>query len=117
MNVYQIPLTTDPDQRFQSTIPINGINKTLSFRLRYDTEQLCWWLSITDTKTSILLIDSMPLVTGVTPADNLLGQHQYLNIGSATIIPTEQLSTQDIDRPDDSNLGTKYWLVWSDNAD
>jgi len=116
MNLFQIPLTNDPDQNFQSTININNTNRTLAFRIRYNTEQSLWWMSITDVKTKELLIDSLPLIVGNIPAENLLKQHQYLRIGSATIVPTEKILTTELDRPDDSTLGTKYWLVWGDNV-
>lgn len=105
-----IPLTTDPNQNFKSTIPVDGKNLTLFFYLRYNQIAGYWWLSIGDSKNKIL-IDSLPLVTGDYPAANILGQYSYLNIGSCTIVKTGDLPS---DIPDNTNLGTDYVMVWSD---
>lgn len=64
-------------------------------------------------KSGNTLIDGVPLVSGSYPAANLLRQYQYLNIGSAYIVP---VSDNQIGRPDFDELGADYYLVWSDNA-
>lgn len=104
-----IPLTTDPDQTFTVTVPLNNKNIDLMFRLRYNTEAKYWCLSITDA--SEMLIDSMPLLTGNYPASNLLEQYDYFGIGMAMILKNGNLSTEN---PDDTNLGTDFVLVWGD---
>lgn len=106
-----IPLTTDPDQSFTMTLPIDGKNLTFDLRLRYNTEAKFWLLSITDSVTETLLLDSIPLVTGDYPAANILSQYKYLNIGSIVIVPNGSSATGD---PDDTNLGTEYYMAWGD---
>ena len=105
-----IPLTSEPDQKFKITLPIDGKNITLSLRIRYNTAGNYWWLSVTDSNGN-MLIDSLPLFTGEYPAADILGQYSYLNIGSACVIKT---GTAQMDIPDDTNLGTEFVLVWGD---
>ncbi len=105
-----IPLTTDPNQTFQTTLTVDGKNITLTFDLRYNEEAGCWIMGIEDADGNLLL-DSVPLVPGKYPAANILAQHAYLGIGSAYIINTANSSA---DHPDDTNLGTDFVLVWGD---
>jgi len=107
-----IPLTTDPDQNFTITLPIDGKNITLFLRLRYNTMGNYWWLSVTDYSGK-MLIDSLPLLTGDYPAADILEQYAYLNIGSACVVKT---GTAQMDIPDDTNLGTEFVLVWGDRV-
>lgn len=105
--MYIVPLTTSPNQTFTSTIPIDNSKITFKFFLRYNTEATCWMMDLSDSSgTSIL--SSIPLVCGC----NLLEQYSYLNIGSAYIYKVDTTLTSD--RPDDTNLGSKFILVWGD---
>lgn len=107
-----IPLTTDPSQSFQCTIPIDGKNITLTFLIRYNDIAKYWTMGISDASGN-LLIDSLPLVTGEYPAANILAQYAYLGIGSAVVLNIGNLPA---DRPDDTNLGADYYLVWGDTV-
>ena len=104
-----IPLTTDPNQNLTCTIPINGKNITLSLNIRYNGISGYWTMSV--TKKGALIIDSLPLITGQYPAADILGQYQYLGIGSAVVVPTGTLKTEN---PDDTNLGADFVLMWGD---
>jgi len=118
MAYYEIPLTSDPDSNFTCTIPIDNLNITLFFRFRYNKMAGCWFFSITDVKSNKLLLDSHPLCTGI----NLLGQFEYMKIGSAYVILTKNKDTfipgsyGTQDNPTDDNLGVDYMLVWSDTV-
>lgn len=105
-----IPLTSDPDQFFTCNLPIDNKNITLSFRLRYNSVAEYWVITIADVYGSPVL-DSLPLLDGVYPSANLLGQYKHLNIGSAYIAKNGKV---DGDRPNDTNLGNEFLLVWSD---
>ena len=112
--MFVIPLTTDPNQKFQCTIPIDGDNRRLSFELRYNDVAEYWSMTIHDPELRRTLIDSLPILVGEFPAANLLEQYSYLNLGSATIVrvgPTDENAN-----PDDSTLGTNYQLVWGDTV-
>jgi hypothetical protein len=105
-NIRYIPLTSDPDQYFTCTLPVDHRNITLFFRIRYNDAAKYWVMTIAD-KNGFVMIDSIPLL----PSKNLLEQYKYMQIGSAYIVKSGKLDT---DRPDDTNLGTDYILVWGD---
>lgn len=107
MSYYEIPLSNDPDQNFQCTIPVDYKNLTLYFRIRYNTEAEYWVMSLYDSNGNIL-IDTIPLLQG-----NVLSQYKYLGIGSAYIVNASNVPT---DRPDDTNLGTEFKLIWGDTV-
>lgn len=105
--MYIVPTTSSPNQTFSSTIPIDGNKIKLYFFLRYNTEQQCWQMDLSDANKQPLLA-SIPLVGGV----NILEQYSYLNIGSAYVLkinPNLQSS-----RPSSDNLGKDFILVWGD---
>jgi hypothetical protein len=103
---YTIPVTNEPDQNFICTVPVNGQNITLRFRLRYNTQGGYWWLTLAD-KNGNVLVDGVPLLTG----QNILEQYQYLNIGSAYVVKT---GSSPLDSPDEQSLGKDFLLVWGD---
>ena len=113
--MYIIPLSTEPNQTFNCTIPINGENRALSFRLRYNNIAKYWNLAVIDAITKAVLIDALPLMVGEYPAANLLEQFGYLGLGSAVIVREGEL--KDAPNPDDTNLGTEYYLVWGDDIE
>jgi len=110
--MYTIPLTSDPNQTFRCTIPIEGNNLTLLFKLRYNSESEYWAMTLTDGQTNEMLVDSVPLLAGEYPAANLLEQYAYLNIGSAVIVKMNPDAEGANPGPD--NLGTDFKLIWSD---
>ncbi|MDF2791601.1 MAG: hypothetical protein K0S80_4703 [Neobacillus sp.] len=105
--MFRIPLTTSPNQKFTSTIPVDGKKIKFNFFLRFNTEAKYWVLDIFNSKNDSLIV-SVNLVCG----SNLLEQYGYLNIGSAYIVKID--STLTGDRPDEYNLGTDFQLIWSD---
>lgn len=107
-----IPLTTDPDQTFTVTIPVDGKNITVDLRVRYNTQSNYWWLSV--SQSGSVLLDSIPLLTSDYPAGDILQPYRYLNLGSAALIKTSDIQQQN---PDSANLGTDFVLVWGDTVD
>jgi hypothetical protein len=110
--MYVIPLTTEPNQTFDCTIPIDGENRQFSFRLRYNSIAEYWNLTVADARTKQTLIDAIPLMAGEYPAANLLGQFSYMKIGSAVIVREGEQPFGE--NPNDRNLGSEYYLVWGD---
>jgi hypothetical protein len=113
MAEYVIPLTAAPNQYFDCTIPVNGQNRSLRFNVRYNDIGKYWWLEIRDPQTNEFIADNIVLVPGESPAADLLEQLQYLGLGSAAII---DISGGKSDRPDDTNLGVDFVLVWGDSV-
>ncbi len=110
--MYVIPLTTEPNQTFNCTIPIDGVNRRLSFNLRYNSVAAYWSLTVKDGVTNATLIDAIPLLRGQYPAANLLEQYSYMKLGSAVIVHQGELPEGA--NPDDTNLGAEFYLVWGD---
>ena len=102
-----IPLTTSPNQKLSITLPINGQNITLNLSVRYNTVANYWVMTVAD-KSGNVLIDSLPVITGEYPAANILGQYQYLGIGSAVVV---NASNTELDIPSDKSLGVDHYLV------
>jgi hypothetical protein len=110
--MYIIPLTTEPNQTFNCTIPVDGRNRRFSFDLRYNSIAKYWNLTVKDGVSGDILIDAIPLMRGQYPAANLLEQFSYMNIGSAVIVHQGKLPPG-VD-PDSVNLGAEFFLVWGD---
>ncbi len=110
--MYVIPLTTEPNHSFNCTIPIDGVNRRLSFVLRYNSIAAYWNLTIKDGVTGNTLIDAIPLLVGQYPAANLLEQYSYMKLGSAVLVSQGDLPEDA--NPDDTNLGADFFLVWGD---
>ena len=111
MNLYQIPINSSPNQTFTSVVPVDGKNINLSFFLRFSEVAGYWLMDIGDATTDTPLLASIPLVPGVYPADNLLGQYAYLGIGSAYIVNSTNTTEE---WPGESTLGNDWQLVWGD---
>jgi hypothetical protein len=109
-----IPLDNSPNQKFQATLSVNGANITFSFFISYNEVAGYWLMRITDPKTGIVILDSIPLVTITrNPEDaNLLTQYSYMKIGCAYLV---KVAPTDSDYPDSTNLGTIFQLLWGDN--
>lgn len=105
--MYIVPLTTSPNQKFTSTIPVDGKKMKFNFFLRYNTEAKYWVLDIFNSQNNSLIV-SINLVCGL----NLLEQYSYLKIGSAYIVKVDNSLTDDA--PNEYNLGTDFVLVWGD---
>lgn len=107
--MYIVPLTSSPNQTFTSSIPIDGKAIKFYFFLRYNTEQKCWQMDLSDSNKTPL-ITSVPLIGSL----NILEQYSYLNIGSAYVVKVDPNIADD--RPNEYNLGKDFILVWGDTV-
>lgn len=107
-----IPLTSSPNQTVRVDLSVDGSTLTLTLKIFYNEISSYWCMSILDTNGNLLL-DSVPMLSGVWPASNILGQYGYLQIGSAYLINVSGVSE---DNPTASNLGSDWQLLWSDTA-
>ena len=111
MAARQIPLTADPNQVFAVSLPVNGKNLDLILELHFNTQAGYWTMDIFDQSHTPLLA-AIPVLTGIAPAADLLGQYHHLGIGSAVIVPSGHTTSG---QPNDQNLGTEFFLLWGDN--
>lgn len=112
--MYIVPTSANPNQSFRCTIPVDGNNLTLLFDFKYNSEAEYWIMTLTDDITGKMLIDSIPLISGVYPSANLLEQYTYLNIGSAVLVKVNP-DNPDV-APNGNNLGTDFKLIWGDTS-
>ena len=108
-----IPLTSEPNQNFRCTIPVNGQNMPFDFTLRYNSEAKYWVLSVASAISGQMLINGLLLIAGEYPSANLLSQYEHLCIGAAAMVKTNPDNPDDA--PNGKNLGTDFALVWGDN--
>lgn len=106
-----IPLTTTPNQTFQTALAINNGVTRLTLSVYYNEMANYWCMDIQDVNGNNVLA-SIPLITGVWPAANILEQYQYLNIGSAYVLNIGSPN----DYPNADSLGNTFQLLWSDNV-
>jgi hypothetical protein len=111
MSSQLIPLIAAPNQTFSAQLTVNGYPLTLNFNLSFSNMAGYWQLAVSDVNGN-LLIASVPLVTGLYPAANMLAQYQYMNIGSAYLLNTGNAPT-DYPGPDDLS---QFSLLWGDNS-
>ena len=128
-----IPLSTSPSQSLTLQLTVDGKPLILNIVIKYNEMAQYWILTIKDAANN-LLVDSVPVLTGNYPAANILGQQQYLGIGSWYIVNVSNLKLEvgsetgygqgffgsgpyggslaesGFDYPDDNNLGTDFQL-------
>lgn len=107
-----VPLTTLPNQTLSVTLAINGGTLTLLLTQSFNRVGGFWVLNIS-TAQNVPLVNSLPLITGDWPAGNILGPYEYLGIGEAFVINSNGAAS---DFPNDSNLGSGFVLLWTDNS-
>lgn len=101
-----IPITTKPNNVFSCKIPVDGGNTTLVFKTHYN-EVAGYWMVSVSKGDGTELIHNLPML----PAQNILEQYSYMEIGSACILSNHQVAEQ---WPNEANLGSEWLLVWSD---
>ena len=108
-----IPLSNLPNQSLTATISINGQNITLNLKFSYNQQAQYWVMTILDQHNNMIL-DSIPLLCSQPPAQDLLGQYQYLGIGSCFIM---NVGNSTLDSPNDQVgvLGQEFVLIWGDS--
>jgi hypothetical protein len=101
--VSTLALTNKPNQTFKTTIP--GDTRNLSFILTqsYNAQAGYWVLGIYDVSKNPIVLN-IPMLCGY----DLLGQYQYMNIGSIVIINTGDQAQLN---PDNINI-SNFVLAW-----
>lgn len=114
MGFFKVPLTNSPDQSFETTLNINGQNKNLGLRIRYNVIEKYWWLSVSDAETNELKIDNIVLYCGHLKSNDLLKPYAYLGLGSLFLMPKTDYNPV---YPKEDNLKSEYLLIWGDTLD
>lgn len=108
-----VPLSTAPNQTMAVSLSVNGVSLLVKLNLRYNEMAQYWVMDISDSDGNVM-VANIPLLTGVFPAANILGQFGYLEIGNAYVL---DISNDDArDYPNALDLGTSFLLLWGDNV-
>ena len=113
--MYQtIPPPSSFNERKIVTVEVDGVKHTIRIRLRFMESLGLWHMSIYNPSNGACMAESIPLLTGMYPAADLLGPYGSLGIGSACIVPLVKNPTTP--NPSRTNFGTEYALVWGDRV-
>jgi hypothetical protein len=107
-----IPLTNAPNQTLNVALNIDGAVVRLTLFITF-SEMAKYWLMSIYNASGVLLLSSIPLITGSWPAANLLCQQGYLGIGSWYVINLGQVPD---DYPNASELGSNFLLLVDNTA-
>jgi hypothetical protein len=107
-----IPVTSAPNQTLRCDLSVDGSTLTLTLQISYNDLAGYWVMGILDANGN-MLVDSLPLITGVWPGANILSQFGYLKIGSCFLINTGNPLQ---DNPGPNDLGKSYQLLWDNTA-
>ena len=106
-----ISLTSNPNQTLVISPIVDGNTISLQLNVRY-YEMCGYWVMLIRDVNNVLLLDSIPLLTGSYPAANILAPYAYLAIGSCYLINQGSAN----DTPASNELGSLFTMVWSDTA-
>ena len=105
-----VPLTSMPNQSLSVQLTVDGSPLTLNLTLNYSYVSGYWSMTVYSAQ-GVLLLDSVPMLTGIYPAANMLSQYAYLAIGSAYLL---NVGSSDADYPGVNDLGSNFLLAWGD---
>jgi hypothetical protein len=111
MSSQLVNFTNDPNQSGELALQIDGTQKSYLYSLRFNEVAGYWALSLFNLQ-GVLILDSIPLVTGNVPSGNILKQFAYLALGSATVVNESGVTAPDY--PNENDLGTDFGVVWYD---
>jgi hypothetical protein len=107
-----IKITSSRNQTFTANLTVDGSTLTLTITLIFAEMSNYWVMSIYNMGGT-LLVDSIPLIAGYFPANNLLGAYEYLHIGSAYLV---NISNTGEEYPSQGTLATDWQLIWNDTG-
>lgn len=108
---YILPVTCRPNQTFKARIVVDQENIELTIHLNF--REVCgyWTMDLLD-KEGQMLLSNAPLIKADDPADNMLYQFDYLNLGYLIV---REVNNTGVEYPGATQLGTDFLLVWGSN--
>lgn len=107
-----VKISTNLNQALSANLNVDG--KILNLNLTFTFSEMAnyWLMTVKDSNNNVLL-DSIPMVTGCFPGNNLLGAYMYLQLGSAYLV---NVSNSGEDFPSQNTLARDWQLIWSDTS-
>lgn len=109
-SVINVPINNLPNQFFTMAFPNATQNQTLGFNIIWNRIAQYWQMNIANIDLNAPLITALPLLSTNTQAQDLLSAYQYLNIGSAFVVPTASATTEN---PGLNDWETNFVLYWA----
>lgn len=110
-----VPLKSQPNQSFDLTVEIDGVNKTYFMKLNYRDIIGYWTFDLIDYQTNEEILVNVPLLTGgkLISTANILNQLEYKRLGRIYIVKVSDTTN---DYPDFESLETNFAFVWGDSV-
>lgn len=112
MTSFLLPTFPDSLNQIQTIqVPLSGGTRSLRVQLRFHEAPALWFLSLWDSVSGDLLVNSIPVRSSDGAINDLLKPFRHLNLGSLCCFPhTDGKAGKD---PGKDDL-TDYDILWSD---
>jgi hypothetical protein len=111
-DLYLLPVTSRPNQRFQARLIVDGKNLDVILRLSY--REVCgYWTLSAESLSEERLISNLPLLCSSAVVPDLLAQYSYLGLGALSLAP---VGAEAGDMPGAAELGGNFLMVWGSNG-
>ena len=115
MTLSIIPVTSDPNQTFECTLPIDGNNRRFKFFFEWNPIGSYWQFDLYDiADNNKQLLNKQPIYIINYPSNNIISNFIYKGIGSLYVV---NLTGKSELRPTLENLSSDYALIWGDTPD
>lgn len=115
MTLSILPVTSDQNQTFEVSLPIDSNNRRLKFFFSWNPVGQYWQFDLFDqNKEGIQLLSNMPVFSIDAPYNNIILRYEYKEVGSLYLVNVGNSSGDIKDRPNINNLGTDWVMVWGD---
>jgi len=108
-SIVTVPINNLPNQVFSMAFPNASNNVQLGFNLVWNRVASYWMMNIKNVDLNQSLISNLPLLSTNKYAQDLLAAYQYLNIGSAFVVPNASATTENPGLNDWERNFVMYW--------
>ena len=114
MDLYSFNMQRQNGGKILVAVPVDGKNKYFYLEFRYNRIGEFWNMTLYDGNTQDIILSNVPLLYGEAPAQNILRQFGYMDIGSAFIVKLMKMPSTD--SPDWSNWLEEFNLWWGSES-
>lgn len=115
MTLSVLPVTSDPNQTFEVSLPVDSTNKRLKFFFSWNPIGQYWQFDLFDqNRNGAQLLSNIPVFPIDFPYNNTILRYEYKEIGSLYLVNVGDSTSESNDRPNINNLGTDWVMVWGD---
>lgn len=115
MTLSVLPVTSDQNQTFEVSLPIDSANRRLKFFFSWNPVGQYWQFDLFDLNNNgVQLLSNMPVFSIDYPYNNIILRYEYKEVGSLYLVNVGNSKSGNADRPNIDNLGTDWVMVWGD---